>query len=93
MLRVGLKETLKAVTDNKDCLVFVIHDKDHLDTNAQILAACRQQAISHYVLPKFSKVELCKMFKVKRVTCFAIDFEKAQASLKADMQAALAGMD
>jgi len=90
---IGLRETLKAVTDNRDCLVFVIHDKEHQDTNGQLLAACRQQATSHYVLPKFSKVELCKIFGVRRLTCFAVCFEKTQPGLKAEMQTALSGLD
>jgi hypothetical protein len=49
--------------------------------NAQLLSACRQsrsdiadEGINHYFLPKFSKVELCKIFGVKKLMCFSIDF-------------------
>tara|TARA_B110000285_G_scaffold44438_1_gene49475 strand:+ start:118 stop:360 length:243 start_codon:yes stop_codon:yes gene_type:complete len=59
----------------------LIHDKEHDDVNAQLLAACRQsrstiadEGINHYILPKFSKVELCKIFGVKKLMCFSIDF-------------------
>ena len=65
----------------ENILVFLIHDKEHDDVNAQLLSACRQsrsditdEGINHYVLPKFSKVELCKIFGVKKLMCFSIDF-------------------
>ena len=61
--------------------MFLIHDKEHDDVNAELLSACRQSrsditdaGINHYVLPKFSKVELCKIFGVKKLMCFSIDF-------------------
>jgi len=31
--------------------------------------------VSHYILPKFSKSELQKMFGVNKLTSFAINFE------------------
>ena len=34
--------------------------------------------LSHYILPKFSKSELQKMFGVRRITCFAIDFKNME---------------
>jgi len=34
------------------------------------------------VLPKFSKVELCKIFGVKRLTVFAVDFAKVGNQVK-----------
>lgn len=34
------------------------------------------------MLPKFSKVELCKVFGVKRLTVFSIDFAKVGFQVK-----------
>jgi hypothetical protein len=46
VLSIGLKETLKKITeqlDKKDSklVVFVVHDKDHQESSAQVMAACR----------------------------------------------------
>jgi ribosomal protein L7Ae-like RNA K-turn-binding protein len=41
-LAVGLKESLKALkTEPSRLMVFVIHDKEHEQQNAQLMAACR----------------------------------------------------
>lgn len=87
----GLKETLRLVTnvDHKNVMVFVLHDKEHDGISSQLMGACKQQALSHYVLPKFSKVELCKIFKVKHLTAFAIDFQRLPSSLKQSFETEL----
>ena len=36
------------------------------------MAACRQGGVSHYVLPKFAKADLSKLFGVKRISVFAL---------------------
>lgn len=89
ILTIGLNQTQKKIRNTlngsseqkENVLVFLIHDKEHDDVNAQLLAACRQsrsdiaeEGINHYILPKFSKVELCKIFGVKKLMCFSIDF-------------------
>jgi len=89
ILTIGLNQTQKKIRNTlaggseklENVLVFLIHDKEHDDVNAQLLAACRQsrsdvadEGINHYFLPKFSKVELCKIFGVKKLMCFSIDF-------------------
>jgi hypothetical protein len=38
------------------------------------------------VLPKFAKVELCKYFNVKRLSCFALDFHQVTASVKEEVE-------
>ena len=53
----------------------------------QVMIACRQSAINappipHWVLPKFSKTEMTKIFGVKRLTCFTLDFSKMSDSSK-----------
>ena len=53
----------------------------------QVMIACRQAAINappipHWVLPKFSKTEMTKIFGVKRLTCFTLDFSKMSDSSK-----------
>lgn len=57
------------------------------------MSACRQSGISHYVLPKFAKVELCKYFNVKRITSFAIDFTEFPASIKDAFRSELESFD
>ena len=42
------------------------------------MIACKQLDITHFIMPKFSKTELQKMFGVRRLTCFALDFEKME---------------
>lgn len=89
ILTIGLNQTQKKIRETlsgnpeqqENVLIFLIHDKEHEDVNAQLLAACRQsrsdfdlQGVNHYVLPKFSKVELCKIFGVKKLMCFSLDF-------------------
>ena len=89
ILTIGLNQTQRKIRETltgphdklENVLVFIIHDKDHDDVNAQLLTACRQassdvidEGINHYVLPKFTKNELCKIFGVKKLMCFSIDF-------------------
>ena len=69
---VGFKETVKMVTQESGCVVFVIHDTDHEVTLPQVMSACRIKNIPHYVLPKFAKSDLCKFLNVRRLTSFAI---------------------
>ena len=40
------------------------------------------------MLPKFSKVEICKIFGVKRIICFSVDFAelKGMDETKAKIQ-------
>ena len=62
-------------------MVFLIHDPEHTEMTRQVMIACRQAAINappipHWVLPKFSKTEMTKIFGVKRLTCFTLDFSK-----------------
>jgi len=45
------------------------------------MAACRQGGINHYVLPKFAKGELCKHFKVRRITSFAFKLDGLPQSI------------
>jgi len=94
-LAVGLKESSKAVlaaadSQPKRLMVFLVHDKEHQQESAQLLAACKQAQVNHYVLPKFAKAELCKVFGVKRVTSFALVFdgmpERLQLHLEKELE-------
>ena len=39
------------------------------------MIACKQiNKLDHYILPTFSKTDLSKLFNVKRITCFSLDF-------------------
>ena len=68
-------------------MVFLIHDNEHKEMTRQVMIACRQAAIDappipHWVLPKFSKTEMTKIFGVKRLTCFTLDFSKMSDASK-----------
>ena len=66
--------------------MFLVHDKETEDITQQLLVACRQMNtfdveegdhvnfLNHFILPKFSQIDLTKAFGVKRVSCFALDF-------------------
>lgn len=57
------------------------------------MAACRQSGIHHYVLPKFSKVELCKQFGVKRITAFALKLDGLPPAFGLQIEKELAQFD
>jgi hypothetical protein len=74
VLGVGLLETQRLLLPS--ATIFVINDRAHEDVTRQLLIACKQMSLTHFVLPKFAKGELSKFFKVRNLTSFAIDFEK-----------------
>jgi hypothetical protein len=43
----------------------------------------------HFVLPKFSKVELCKLFNVRRVTSFALRLDGVPGSVGESIESEL----
>ena len=51
-----------------------MNDKEHEEINRQLMIACKQMKISHFVLPKFAKNELQQVFGVKRLTTFGLNF-------------------
>ena len=69
----GLLETQKVLTPTS--LVFLFNDKDHEEVNRQMMVACKQIGVTHFVMPKFSKGEISKAFGVKRITCFGLDIK------------------
>ena len=56
-----------------DFIVFLMSDPEHDDVTRQLVVACKQVSITHFILPRFIKKELCEMFGVKRLTSFGID--------------------
>lgn len=51
-----------------------MNDKEHEEINTQLMIACKQMNISHFVLPKFAKNELQQVFGVRRLTTFGLNF-------------------
>ena len=84
---------LQSKDSQPQTLVFLIHDKGHEAANSQVMAYCKQAGVKHYVLPKFSKVELCQTFNVKRLTCFAIDFRQESVELQKAVETELSNFD
>ena len=73
----------------ENLVAFVINDRDNgpvvEEITTQLIQQCRQtKGLNHFVLPKFAKNELCKLFGVKRITCFLIDFSPC-TKLKDDL--------
>ena len=62
--------------DCSDYVAFLISDPEHDDVTRQLVVACKQVGLMHFILPRFIKKELCEIFGVKRLTCFGFDFEK-----------------
>lgn len=75
ILAVGLLETQKLLSKNS--VIFLINDKEHEEVNRQICIVCKQMSLTHFILPKFAKTELTQAFGVKRLTCFAVEFQGA----------------
>jgi hypothetical protein len=57
--------------------------------------------LNHYALPKFAKNELSKIFGVRRLTCFALDFSQLRnkelpaevSKMKSEMEEKLANFN
>lgn len=72
ILAVGLLETQKLLVATS--IIFIMNDPEHSEINRQLMIACKQMGISHFVLPKFAKNELQLAFGVKRLTTFGLNF-------------------
>jgi len=70
-LAIGLAEVQKFLPLS-DTVIFIINDKEHEDVSRQLVMACRQLSVKHFILPKFSGGEVKALFGVKRLTCFGL---------------------
>ena len=78
ILKIGLSETQNLLKNPPDkCMVFLINDNDHEHINQQLVIACKQQNLPHFILPRFLKKDLSEMFGVKRITCFGLDLSQS----------------
>ena len=74
--------------DPSNFVVFLFNDKAHEEINSQMMTACKQikitkndqeeahDGINHYILPKFGKSEVSKLFGVKHIMCFSVDLRQ-----------------
>jgi len=83
-LEKNLKDDVKK--NISDTFVFIFHDKEVEEVCSQLVTVCKQISsqglpLNHYILPKFIKGEICKVFGVRRLVCFMIDFSKLKKQI------------
>ncbi len=73
----GLKDVAKAIDlePSSSLIVFIVHSNEIEALNKHIVGFCRQKEVRHVLLPRFMHAQITELFKVKRLSTFALKHE------------------
>ena len=97
-LSVGFSSVQSCIMDKRadeqsEVLVFIVNNSETEAINKQLISTCRQLNLPHFILPKFLLSGLTQLFRVKRLTCFAIRDEFTSDKVKVEFHKRLSEFD